>query len=127
MTEARMINTPAAAPPGASYSQAFDLGTVVITAGQVGATPDGTLGGDLEDQLHRAVDNLQAVLEAAGSSLRNVVKTTCYLADVADFAAFDRLYRQRFGDPLPARSTVGVAFGNPDLLVEIEAIATKAD
>lgn len=125
MTDARVINTPNAAPPGASYSQAFDLGTLVITAGQVGATPDGTLGSTFSEQVNLAIDNLDAVLMAANSSLDKVIKMTCFLADVADFAEFDRLYRARFGDPLPARSTIGAAFGNPDLLVEIEAIATK--
>lgn len=126
MPDATMINTPDAAPPGGSYSQAFDLGDLVITAGQVGAHADGTLADTVEEQIELALNNLQAVLHAAGSSLDRVVKTTCYLADVADFGRFDQLYRARFDiDRLPARSTVGVAFGNPDVLVEIEAIATK--
>jgi 2-iminobutanoate/2-iminopropanoate deaminase len=125
MTTATPISTTAATRPSAGYSQGFDLGDLVITAGQVGATPDGTLGGTLAEQVNLAIDNLEAVLAAAGSSLSNVVKTTCFLADVADFPEFDALYRARFGEPLPARSTVGVAFGGQGLLFEIEAIAVK--
>lgn len=125
MTEFTQIDTPEATAPAASYSQGFDLGDLVITAGQVGATPQGVLGATLAEQVTLAIDNLRIVLEAAGSSLGKVVKTTCYLADVADFPEFDALYRERFALPFPARSTVGVAFGNPDLLVEIEAIAVK--
>ncbi|SDT18164.1 RidA family protein [Microlunatus soli] len=125
MIEPTMINTTDAAQPGASYSQAYDLGNLVITAGQIGATPNGRLGTTLQQQVELGIDNLEAVLRAAGSTLDQVVKTTCFLADVADFAEFDRLYRARFGDRLPARSTIGASFGNPEILVEIEAIATK--
>jgi len=119
------IVTAKATRPSAGYSQGFDLGGLVITAGQVGATPDGALGGTLAEQVNLAIDNLEAVLAEAGSSLSRVVKTTCFLADVADFPEFDQLYRARFADPLPARSTVGVAFGGQGLLFEIEAIAVK--
>lgn len=119
------ISTPHAAAPGASYSQGFDLGDSVVTAGQVGATPDGELGATLAEQVNLAINNLESVLEAAGTTLSNVVKTTCYLASAEDFAEFDSLYRHRFTDPLPARSTVAVAFGGDGILVEIEAIAVK--
>jgi 2-iminobutanoate/2-iminopropanoate deaminase len=125
MTRITAISTPDATSPAATYSQAIDLGDLVFTAGQVGATPDGRLGGTLAEQVNLAVDNLEAVLAAAGTSLSNVVKTTCFLADVADFPEFDAVYRARFGEPFPARSTVGVAFGGEGLLVEIEAIAVK--
>lgn len=120
------IVAPDAAPPGASYSQGFELENLVITAGQVGASADGELGVGLEEQVNAAIDNLERVLAAGGSSLSQVVKTTCFLADVSHFAEFDRIYSQRFGHPLPARSTVGVTFaGDGKLLFEIEAIALK--
>lgn len=125
MSNSRPISTSLAAAPSGSYSQGFDLGPLVVTGGQVGATPGGTLGANLAEQVNLAIDNLERVLEAGGSSLTHVVKTTCYLADAKDFSEFDKLYRERFADPLPARSTVAVAFGGRGILVEIEAIASK--
>jgi 2-iminobutanoate/2-iminopropanoate deaminase len=70
-----------------------------------------------------ALDNIAAILQTAGCTLSDVVKTTCFLADTSDFTEFDRLYRARFKDRLPARPTVGVAFSEPWILVEIEAVA----
>jgi 2-iminobutanoate/2-iminopropanoate deaminase len=120
------ILAPEAAQPGASYSQGFELENVVITAGQVGISPDGELGTSLEEQVNAAIDNLERVLTAGGSSLSQVVKTTCFLADVSHFEEFDRIYSQRFRPPFPARSTVGVTFaGDGKLLFEIEALALK--
>lgn len=119
-----VISTERATAPGASYSQAWRAGGFVFTAGQVGADLDGVLASTLEEQVERAIDNLEFVLAEAGASLADVVKTTCFLSDVTDFARFDAVYRRRFGDPLPARSTVGVAFGGDgSLLFELEAIA----
>lgn len=122
--QTNVISTVRATAPGASYSQAWRAGRFVFTAGQVGADLEGALAATLEEQVERAVDNLEIVLAEAGASLADVVKTTCFLSDVADFARFDAVYRRRFGDPLPARSTVGVTFGGDGtLLFELEAIA----
>lgn len=114
------------AQPGGAFNLAIVAGDLVFTAGQVGATPAGQLHPGLEEQVSQALDNLEAVLAAAGCSLSDVVKTTCFLADTADFAAFNRIYADRFPTPLPARSTVGVAFaGDGSLLFEIEAVAIR--
>jgi len=125
MSNLNVISTDRATAPAASYSQGVHTDSLVFTAGQVGATPGGELGTTLEEQTELSIDNLVAVLREAGSSLEHVVKTTCYLARAEDFPEFDRIYRQRFGDRLPGRSTVVVGFGNPQILVEIEAIAAR--
>lgn len=126
MNEIKAISTSQATAPAASYSQGMAFGDFVFTAGQIGATAEGTLGNDLAAQTNLSIDNLERVLQAADSSIEAVVKTTCYLARVEDFPEFDRAYRARFPDPLPGRSTVVVGFGNPDILVEIEAIAVAS-
>jgi 2-iminobutanoate/2-iminopropanoate deaminase len=112
------------------YSQAIRAGKFVFTAGQVALDPaTGELvGSDAATQTRQALLNVQAILEAAGSSLDRVVKTTVFLQDMADFAAMNEVYAQQFGDRPPARSTVAVA-GLPraDALVEIEAIAILPD
>jgi len=117
------ISTQRAAAPTASYSQGIVAPPIVVTAGQVGRDAvTGSLETTLEGQVRVAIDNLEAVLRAAGLTLDDVVKTTCYLTNIDDFARFDVVYRERFADPLPARSTVGVALAG-DLLFEIEAWA----
>jgi 2-iminobutanoate/2-iminopropanoate deaminase len=117
------ITTERAAAPTASYSQGIVASPIVVTAGQVGRdAATGSLETTLEGQVRVAIDNLEAVLRAAGLALADVIKTTCYLTDIDDFARFDAVYRERFADPLPARSTVGVALAG-DLLFEIEAWA----
>jgi 2-iminobutanoate/2-iminopropanoate deaminase len=114
------------AQPGGAFSLAIAAGEFVFTAGQVGATADGHLHETLDDQVHQALDNLEAVLRASNCALSDVVKTTCFLADPTDFAVFNRIYADRFPAPLPARSTVGVAFaGEGSLLFEIEAVAIR--
>lgn len=125
MSRLTVIGTERAASPAAAYSQGVRTDSLVFTAGQVGAAPAGALGHTIREQTELSIDNLSAVLEEAGSSMSQVVKTTCYLANVEDFAEFDRVYRGRFGEQLPARSTVVVDFGNPEILVEIEAIAVR--
>jgi 2-iminobutanoate/2-iminopropanoate deaminase len=116
---------PAAIGP---YSQAIALGDLVFTSGQIPLDP--TTGqvveGGIEVQTRRVLDNLAAVLQAAGSSLRQVVKTTIFLADMNDFAAVNTIYAEYFGADPPARSTVQVARLPRDVRVEIEAIATRS-
>jgi 2-iminobutanoate/2-iminopropanoate deaminase len=116
--------------PGAigPYSQAIRAGELVFTAGQVGADPgSGALADGVAAQADRALRNLAAILDAAGSSLDRVVKTTIFLVDVADFATVNEVYASHFSAPYPARSTVTVGALPKDALVEIEAIAIAPD
>ena len=113
--------------PGAvgPYSQAIRVGHFVFTAGQVALDPaTGTLvEGGIAEQTRQALRNITAVLEAAGSSLDNVVKTTVFLGDMDDFKAMNEVYGGFFANEPPARSTVEVSLPL-EALVEIEAIAT---
>jgi 2-iminobutanoate/2-iminopropanoate deaminase len=116
--------------PGAigPYSQGIRAGELVFVAGQVGADPSsGILADGVAAQADRALRNLAAVLDAAGSSLDRVVKTTIFLVDVADFATVNEVYASHFSAPYPARSTVTVKALPKDALVEIEAIAIAPD
>ena len=114
-------NAPAAIGP---YCQAMVAGQLVFTSGQIPIDPKtGTLEGDtIAQQTHRVCKNLEAVLTAAGSSLYKAVKTNCYLADMADFAAFNEVYAQYFTGK-PARACVAVKALPKGALVEIEVIA----
>lgn len=113
--------------PGAigPYSQAIKLGGLVFTAGQIPLDPATMkiVEGDVSAQSERVMRNLAAVLEAAGSSLARVVKTTCFLTDLDDFAAFNEVYGKHMGDNRPARSTVQVSKLPAGARVEVEAIA----
>ena len=125
--ELRSIATDRAPKAIGPYSQAIVAGDLVFCAGQLALDPaSGELVlGDIRTQTARALDNLAAVLAAAGSDLRLVAKTTVFLADLADFAAMNEVYSQRFGDHRPARSTVPVARLPRDARVEIECIAVR--
>lgn len=120
--------------PGAigPYSQGIvaglgaGAGGLVFVSGQIGADPGGTVADGVEAQARRALQNVAAVLEAAGSSMAQVVKTTVFLKDMGQFAAMNAVYAQFFPDPAPARSTVEVARLPRDVLVEVEAIALAA-
>ncbi len=106
------------------YSQAVKVGGLVFTAGQIALLPDGTFaGGDITAQTHRVMQNLAAVLTAAGSGVEHIVKSTCFLADMNDFAAFNEVYGSYLKGNLPARSTVQVARLPKDALVEVEVVA----
>lgn len=115
-------NAPAAVGP---YSQGVRAGNLVYTAGQVALDPaTGELvEGDIEAQTHQVFKNLQAVLQAAGTDLANVVKTTVFLQDMDHFAAMNLAYGQHFSGQPPARTTVQVAKLPLGALVEIEAVA----
>jgi len=123
--EITRIQTEGAPKPIGPYSQAMVVDGLIYTAGQVGADPQtGKLvGEDVASQTARALENLQAVLKAAGGSLQTVLKTTVFLADLNDFAAMNEVYARYFGDHKPARSTVQVARLPLDAKVEIEAVA----
>lgn len=112
---------PAAIGP---YAQAVRFGDFLFTSGQIPLTPEGQLvEGGIEEQAHQVLRNLKAVLSAAGGDFRNVVKTTCFLKDMNDFAAFNAVYSSYFSEHTPARSAVEVARLPRDVLVEIELIA----
>ena len=115
-------NAPKALGP---YSQAISLGNLVFTSGQLGLIPEtGVLAGpDVESQARQAMKNIQAVLEAAGTSFEYVVKTTIFLTDMAHFKAVNAIYGEFFPTAPPARSTVAVAALPLGGLVEIETIA----
>jgi 2-iminobutanoate/2-iminopropanoate deaminase len=120
----KMIQTSAAPAAIGPYSQAFVSGNLVFTSGQIPLSPGtGEVAGTaIAEQTEQVIKNLGAVLEAAGSSLPKVVKTTCFLADMNDFAAFNEVYAKHFTGK-PARSTVAVRQLPKSVLVEIEAVA----
>lgn len=116
-------DAPAAIGP---YSQAVVTGDLIFTSGQIPINPETGLleGENITDQAHRVCKNLEAVLSAAGGSLQSAVKTVCFLANMADFAAFNEVYSQYFTEK-PARSCVAVKELPKGALVEVEVIAEK--
>lgn len=124
----RAIQTSAAPAAVASYSQAIDTGQLVFLAGQIGLDPatGQIVDGGIEAEAERALRNIMAVLDAAGLSMSDVVKTTCFLADINDFASFNAVYAKFVADPPPARSTFAVAALPRGARVEIEAIAARS-
>jgi 2-iminobutanoate/2-iminopropanoate deaminase len=124
--EKRVIRTEAAPAPfqGAPYNQAMVVGELVFTAGQLGLRPgESAVEGDIARQTERALANVQAILEAAGSSMDKLVKTSVFLVDLDDFQAMNAVYAERVGDRPPARSTFEVSRLPSGALVEIEAVA----
>lgn len=115
-------DAPAAVGP---YSQAVRSGDLLFTAGQVALEPSSgvIVAGDVKAQTRRVMDNLAAVLKAAGCGFDDVIKTTCFLVDMNDFADFNEVYASYFGAQPPARSTVQVARLPKDSRVEVEVIA----
>ena len=112
------------------YSQAVVVNGMVYTSGQIALTPEGSdalLSEDVVVQAVRVMKNLEAVLEAAGSSLQNVVKTTIFLADMGDFTTVNEIYAEAFGSHKPVRSTVAVKTLPKNALVEIDAVALVKD
>jgi len=118
----RADQAPAAIGP---YSQAVRANGMVFASGQIPLDPATmqVVDGDIRDQTERVLLNLKAVLEAAGTSLEKVVKTTVYLADMNEFAAMNEVYASFFGESRPARATVQVARLPRDVRVEIDLIA----
>jgi 2-iminobutanoate/2-iminopropanoate deaminase len=125
MTDLHVVATPKAPQAIGPYSQAIIAGGLVYTAGQVALDPAtmNLVSGDVRAQTERVLANLTAVLEAAGTSLARVVKTTVYLATMDDFAAMNEVYGARFGAHRPARSTVAVKTLPKNALVEIDCVA----
>ena len=114
---------PAAIGP---YSQAVVVGNLVFTSGQIPLDPEtgAMVGETIEEQTHRVCKNLAAVLEAEGLTFENVIKTTCFLSDMANFAAFNGVYAEYFTGK-PARSCVAVRDLPKGALVEVEVIAER--
>lgn len=123
------ISTAAAPAAIGPYSQGIAAGGFVFASGQIALDPatGQLIEGDIRAQTRRVLDNLRAVLETAGSSLDQVVKTTVFLAHLSDFAAMNEVYAGYFTGAPPARSTVPVAELPRGALIEIEAVALRAD
>ena len=126
MKKIETSNAPGAIGP---YSQGMVSGKLVFTSGQIPLDPKtgAIVGQTIEAQSEQALKNLRAVLEAGGASLGTVVKTTCFLADMSDFAAFNGVYAKFFTGDCPARSCVAVKTLPKNVLVEVEAIAETVD
>ncbi len=121
----RAVKTNQAPKAIGPYSQAIVLKEVIFVSGQIPINPDTgeVVASPIERQTEQVLKNLKAVLEAAGSDLSRVVKTTVYLSSMDDFEVFNKTYASFFQEPYPARSTVAVAALPKDVLLEIEAIA----
>lgn len=120
----KVISTKDAPQAIGPYSQAIEANGFLFISGQLGVTPSGEFAGaDVKSQAQRSLQNLQAILSEAGLGFENVVKTTIFLADIADFAAVNEIYAKFFSEPYPARSTIAVKTLPKGGLVEIELIA----
>ena len=126
--ELRIIATDKAPKAIGPYSQAIATDQLIFCAGQGAIDPatGESRQGDVTVETERTLDNIAAVLAAAGSDLAHVVKTTVFLVDMGDFAAMNEVYAKRFGEHRPARSTVGVASLPRGFRVEIECVAVRA-
>lgn len=124
--EIKKVSTDKAPAAIGPYSQAIVYGDMVFTSGQIPINPaNGNIEAvTIEEQAEQVMKNLKAVLEAAGSGLDKAIKTTCFLADMGDFAAFNGVYAKYFTTS-PARSCVAVKTLPKNVLVEVEVIATK--
>jgi 2-iminobutanoate/2-iminopropanoate deaminase len=129
VAEKDVVRTEAAPAPfqGAPYNQAISVGDLVFVAGQLGVAPGGSgmVGDGITEQTEQVMENLAAILDASGSGLANLVKTTVFLTDLGDFAAMNEVYARHVGERPPARSTVQVAALPSGARVEIEAIAHR--
>lgn len=117
---------PAAIGP---YSQGVVVNGLLFASGQIALSPEtGELvGSTIEEQAEQVMKNVGALLTAAGTDFDHVVKTTCFLEDIADFAKFNAVYAKSFGEKLPARSAVGIDILPKGALIEVEVIASVED
>ena len=127
MGEKEVVRTERAPAPfqGAPYSQAIRANGLVFVSGQLSLQPEHAeiVGDSIQEQTERVFDNLQAILQEAGSGLDRIVKTTVFLTDLGDFPAMNEVYARHVGSAPPARSTVGISALPSGGIVEIEAIA----
>ena len=123
----KKIETPNAPQAIGPYSQAIQAGNFLFVSGQVAIDPatGDIVDGGIEAQTERVLKNITAIIEAAGMSLQDVVKCSCFLKDMNDFTAFNAVYENTFGQILPARETVEVARLPKDVLVEVSAICCQ--
>jgi 2-iminobutanoate/2-iminopropanoate deaminase len=116
------VQTDKAPMPGGAYSQAIRAGDFIFVAGTVPRHPEtGTIPNTIEEQTAQVLDNIRAILEAAGASLDDVVKTTVHLSDLSLFDRYNKVYASYFSDPKPVRTTVGSQLNN--IMVEIDVVA----
>jgi len=121
-----VIQAKRGAPPGGAYSQGWRAGDFLFVSGTGPIDPvnGGLVGDSVEQQTEQTIDNISAILEAGGASLRDVVKVAVHLSDISLFARYNTVYAQRFSQPYPARTTVGSDLGHtPGMLIEIDCIA----
>jgi 2-iminobutanoate/2-iminopropanoate deaminase len=121
----QVISTPKAPAAIGPYSQAIRVGNLVYTSGQIPIDPatGAFVEGGIKEQTRQSLTNVKAILEEAGTSMANVIKTTVFMADMADFADMNSVYAEFFSEPFPARSAVAVKTLPKGALVEIEVIA----
>lgn len=125
MNQKELIHTDKAPAAVGPYSQAVAFGQMVFTSGQIGINPaDGQVAEGFAQQAKQVLDNLGEVLKAGGASYDSVIKTTCFLADMGDFAEFNEIYSEYFKSK-PARSCVAAKTLPKNVLVEVEAIAYR--
>ncbi len=122
----KIIHTKNAPEPIGPYSQAVVSGNMIYTSGQIAIDPGSgeLIAGGIEEQANRVLENLKAVLIAAGGSLTSVVKTTIYLKNIGDFLRVNDIYAGYFGNSMPARSTVEVSCLPKNALIEIDCVAS---
>jgi 2-iminobutanoate/2-iminopropanoate deaminase len=127
MEAKEVVRTERAPAPfqGAPYSQAIRANGFVFVSGQLALEPEHAeiVGDSIEEQTEKVFDNLQAILEASGSGLDRLVKTTVFLTDLGDFARMNEVYARRVGEPFPARATIEVSKLPSGAKLEIEAVA----
>ena len=123
----KVISTPKAPAAIGPYSQAIQVGNLIYTSGQIPIDPaTGQLvEGGVKEQARQSLSNIQAILQEAGLTMASVVKTTVFMADMADFAEMNSVYAEFFTEPYPARSAVAVKTLPKNALVEIEVVAEK--
>lgn len=120
----KAINTTNAPQAIGPYVQANQYGSVIYTSGQIPLTKDGTLAGaDIKTQTHQVMKNIEAILQEAGTDMNHILKTTCFISDMNNFAAFNEVYASYFYHNLPARSCVEVSRLPRDVLIEVEVVA----
>ena len=121
----QVISTPKAPAAIGPYSQAIRVGNLIYTSGQIPINPatGQFVEGGIKEQTRQSLTNVKAILEEAGTSMANVIKTTVFMADTADFADMNGIYAEFFAEPFPARSAVAVKTLPKGALVEIEVIA----
>lgn len=126
MTARAPVSTPKAPAAIGPYSQGISAGPMVFVSGQTPLRPDGTLvSGTVAEQTQQCLDNVRAILAAAGLSAADVVKTTVYMTDLGKFAEMNEVYARNFAAPFPARATVQVSALPKGAGVEIDAVAVR--